>query len=166
MKTKKSIILTCLLVLSVGLSCRMIETLAGNESAGTVERLWADVPAFDGATKADTEIPLGARLIIRAVMRGRINFIAFTAHRSAQEVRDFYTVERMKAAGWTAGEEGCVGETDEEASRGAVCFFNRRNGTIEEGLAIVAAQDEQTGQTHIFYARIDLTPETTTTPTP
>lgn len=162
MKTKKSAILVCLLVLSVGLSCRMIETLAGNESAGTVERLWADVPAFDGATKADTEIPLGARLIIRAVMRGKISFIAFTANRPAQEVQNFYTVERMKTAGWTAGEEGCVGDTEEKPSQGAVCFFNRKNGAIEEGLAIVAAEDEQTGQTHIFYARIDLTPEAPT----
>ena len=69
MKTKKSVVLTCLLILAVGLSCRMVDTLTGNESAGTVDRLWADVPPFEGAAKADMAIPLAARLIIRAAMQ-------------------------------------------------------------------------------------------------
>jgi hypothetical protein len=137
----------------------MVDTLTGNESAGTVDKLWADVPAFEGAAKADMAIPLAARLIIRAAMQGKINFIAFTTSSSAQEVQDFYSKERMEAAGWTAGEEGCVGDTEEKVSQGAVCFFNRKDGKKEEGLAIIAAQDDQTGQTHIFYARIDMTQE-------
>ncbi len=157
MKTDKTVILFCLLVLAFCLSCRMLDTLGGNERAGTVDRLWSDVPAFEDATKADLAIPLGARLIIRAAMRGKINFIAFTTNRSAQEVRSFYTKERMKAAGWTAGEEGCIGDMEETDSRGAVCFFNRQDGGREEGLAIILAQDEKSGQTDIFYARIDLT---------
>lgn len=159
MKTKKSVILTCLLILTVGLSCRMVDTLTRNESAGTVDRLWADVPAFEGATKADLAIPLAVRLIIQAAMQGKINFIAFTTNSTAQEVQNFYTKERMAAAGWTASEEGCVGNTQEQTSQAAICFFNRTGGAKEEGLAIIVTQDEQTKQTQIFYARIDMTSE-------
>ncbi len=146
-----------MLVLSLCISCRLADTLAGGERAGTVERLWSDVPALDGAKKADLAIPLGARLVIRAAMQGKVNFIAFTTEKSAQEVQDFYTKERMKAAGWTAGEEGCVADSEARPSQGAICFFNRKDAKTEEGLAIILAQDEKTNQTDIFYARIDLT---------
>lgn len=165
MKTKKSVILTCLLILSVGLSCQMVDTLTGSESAGTVDRLWTDVPAFEGATKTDMAIPLAARLIIQAAMQGKINFIAFTTNSAPQEVQNFYTKERMAAAGWTASEEGCVGSAQDQSSQAAACFFNRKDGAKEEGLAIIVTRDEQTKQTQIFYARIDL-PAENPTPTP
>lgn len=156
MKNIETGVLICLLIFMC-LSCRMFETLSGNESAGTVDKLWTDVPAFEGAAKVDMAIPLGARLIIRAAMAGRISFIVFTTNRDAQAVKDFYSKEQMKAVGWTAGEEGCVSDTEEKDIRGAVCFFNRKDSGTEEGLAIVVAQDEKTGETNIFYARIDLT---------
>lgn len=158
MKTKNSIILVGLLALTFCISCRMMDTLAGNEKAGTVDKLWSDVPAYETATKADLAIPLGARLLIRTAMQGKVNFIAFTTGDDAQKVKDFYSADRMKAAGWTANEEGCVGDSDTE-SQGAVCLFERKNGEKEEGLAIIVAQDEKSKQTDIFYARLDLTQE-------
>lgn len=150
---------TLLLILLVGvvISCRMIETLTGNEKAGTVSSLWPDVPPLEGAQKADLQIPLGARLALRAAMQGKINFIAFTTDKSAQDVQNFYNNERMKAAGWTPNEKGCVGDTEDKKGQGAVCFFTRKDGNKQEGLAIIVAQDEKTKQTHIFYARIDMT---------
>lgn len=154
---QKLTLLSCLLALSMCLSCRMMDTLRGNHGAGTVERLWADVPALEDAAKADLEIPLGARLIIRTAMRGKINFIAFTTNRSAREVQDFYTIGRMQAAGWTAVEAGCVSDTEEKDIQGAICLFLRQTKGKEEGLAIILAQDEKSKQTDIFYARIDLT---------
>ena len=54
-----------ILIVGVVVSCRMVETLTGNSSAGTVSNLWPDVPPFAGATKAALEIPLGARLAIQ-----------------------------------------------------------------------------------------------------
>src|ERR1043165_6896832 len=89
-------ILVCLLIVIVGGSCRMVETLTGNEKAGTVSALWSDVPSVSGATKTDLALPLGARLMIRAAMQGKVSFIAFTTEKSAQEVQDVYTKERMK----------------------------------------------------------------------
>ncbi|MBA3768876.1 MAG: hypothetical protein H0W99_18225 [Acidobacteria bacterium] len=143
----------------------MIETLTGDGKAGTVDSLWPDVPPIEGATKADLAIPLGARLMIRAAMQGKINFIAFTTDKSVQEIQDFYTRERMKSAGWTASEKGCVSDTEEKKSQGAACFFNRRDESKKEGLAIVLAQDEKSKQTDIFYVRVDLT-ESSATPSP
>jgi hypothetical protein len=150
-------ILALILVLAVGLSCRLAERLTGDPKAGTVSSLWPDVPPLEGATKADLEIPLGARMALRAMMQGKINFIAFTTDRSATEVQAFYSKERMKAAGWTPNERGCIGDTEDKDNHGAICFFQRKDGNKEEGLAIVVAQDTKTKQTEIFYARIDLT---------
>ena len=162
MKTSTSI-LALILVLAVAVSCRLVENLGGNPKAGTVSSLWPDVPPFAGATKADLEIPLGARLAIRAMMQGKINFIAFTTDQTAQAVQDFYSNDRMKAAGWTPNDKGCVGDTEDKDNSGAVCFYKRKDGKQEEGLAIILAQDEKTKKTEIFYARIEL-PEPTPSP--
>ncbi len=155
-------ILFLIFVLAVAISCRFAETLTGDPKAGTVSSLWPDVPPLAGATKADLEIPLGARLAIRAMMQGKINFIAFTTDQSAQDVQAFYSNERMKAAGWTPSEKGCIGDTEDQEKHGAVCLYKRKEGKKEEGLAIALAQDEKTKKTQIFYVRIDLTDATPT----
>ncbi|MDQ6653348.1 MAG: hypothetical protein M3Y84_11450 [Acidobacteriota bacterium] len=153
-------IVALILVLAVAISCRFTERLTGDPKAGTVSSLWPDVPPLSGATKADLAIPLGARLAIRAMMQGKINFIAFTTDQSAQAVQDFYSNERMKAAGWTPSDKGCVGDSEDNDSHGAVCLFKRKDGKKEEGLAIVLAQDEKTKKTDIFYVRVDVTQPT------
>ena len=161
---KREQLLLCVLILVVGLSCRMIDTLSGGNKAGTVNDLWSDVPPLEGATKADVAIPLGARLMIRAAMQRKVNFIAFTTDKSPREVQDFYSKERMKSAGWESGEKGCVGDTEDKDNQGAICFFERAGGGKKEGLAIVLAQDEKSKQTDIFYARADLAEEAKPSP--
>ena len=146
-----------ILALGVVLSCRMAESLTGGAKAGTVSNLWADVPAFAGAQKADLEIPLGARLAMRAMMQGKVNFIAFTTDKSAEEVKTFYSNDLMKAAGWTPNQNGCIADTQDEKSQGAICLYGRKDGGKDEGLAIIVAENEKTKQTEIFYARIDMT---------
>jgi len=154
---KSTAIFALLLLFGAVVSCRMVESLTGGEKAGTVNSLWPDVPPFAGATKADLAIPLGIRLMLRAAMQGKINFIAFTTPRSAQDVKDFYTVDLMKSAGWTPNQKGCLGDTEDQKSEGAVCLFDRQDAGKKEGLAIIVAEDKKTKQTDIFYARIDLT---------
>jgi hypothetical protein len=156
MKTLQSLTVL-LLILATVLSCRMAETLTGSPKAGTVSSLWPDVPAFAGAQKADLEIPLGARLAMRAMMQGKVNFIAFTTDKSAEEVKGFYSNDRMKSVGWIPNEKGCIGDTQDEKSQGAICLFSRKDGGKDEGLAIIVAENEKTRTTEIFYARIDLT---------
>ena len=160
----RNTILVLLLAVTACSSCRIIDTLTGNGKAGTVNSLWPDVPPIAGATKADLALPLGARLAIRAAMQGKVSFIAFSTEQTAQAVENFYTKERMKAAGWT-GAQGCISDTEDKESQGAVCLFDRQSGSKKEGLAIVLAQDEKSKQTDIFYARIDLT-ESEATPSP
>lgn len=158
--TKSAAICALLLILGVVVSCRMVESLSGGEKGGTVSALWPDVPPFEGATKADLQIPLGPRLILRAATRGKINFIAFTTSKTAQEVKDFYTADRMKVAGWTPHDQGCIGDTEDKKDQGVVCLFQRKDGDRQELLAIIVAENEKTKQTDIFYARIDATQPT------
>jgi hypothetical protein len=153
----KGSVLALVLVLGVGLSCKLAERLGGDKNAGTVSTLWSDVPPFEGAVKADLEIPLGARLIIRAFSQGAVNFISFKTSKTAQEVKDFYTNDRMKSAGWTPHDKGCVGDTEDSQNHGGVCLFEKKAPDKQEMLAIVIAQDEKSPETNIFYARIDTT---------
>jgi hypothetical protein len=167
MARQSSLITTLLalaLITSIALSCQLAKNLTGDSKAGTVTSLWPDVPPLPSATKSDLEIPLGARLALRAFMKGQMNFIAFSTDQTAEEVKAFYSNERMKAAGWTPNEGGCVGDTEEKNNNhGAVCLFKRKDGAQEEGLAIVLAQDEKTKKTEIFYVRIEL-PEPSPSP--
>jgi hypothetical protein len=159
--SKSATIFALFLLLGVVVSCRMVESLSGGEKGGTVSTLWPDVPPFAGATKADLQIPLGPRLILRAATKGKVNFIAFTTSKSAQEVKDFYSADRMKAVGWSRHDQGCIGDTEDKKNQGAVCLFQRKDGDKDEVLAIIVAENEKTKQTDIFYARIE-----TSQPTP
>jgi hypothetical protein len=158
--TKSAAICAVFLLLSVVVSCRMVESLSGGEKGGTVSTLWPDVPPFEGATKTDLQIPLGPRLILRAATQGKINFIAFTTSKTAQDVKDYYSADRMKAVGWTPHDKGCIGDTADQKNQGAVCLFQRKDGNKQELLAIIVAENEKTKQTDIFYARIDATQPT------
>ena len=155
-----AVIVALFLLLSVVVSCRMVESLTGGEKAATVSSLWPDVPPFEGATKTDLQIPLAYRLILNAAMQGKINFIAFNTPKGAQAVKEFYNAERMKSTGWTPNEKGCVGDTQDQKNQGAVCLFQRKDGARKEGLAIIVAENEKAKLTDIFYARIDMTAPT------
>jgi hypothetical protein len=153
-------IIALFLLLSVVVSCRMVESLTGTGKAGTVSNLWPDVPPFEGATKTDLQIPMIYTLALRAAMQGKISFIAFNTNKTAQDVQDFYTADRMKAAGWAPNEKGCVGNTEDKTNQGVMCFFQRKDGAKQEGLAIIVAESEKEKKTDIFYARIDMTQPT------
>ena len=156
MRTSASL-LALILLFAVVVSCKLSERMMGDKNAGTVSALWPDVPPFAGATKTDMEIPLGARLLIRTMFQGKLNFISFRTDKPAQEVKDFYSKDRMKAAGWNADEKGCTGDSEDSKNHGAVCLYERKEAGKDEGLAIIVAQDEKLPDTNIFYARIDLT---------
>ena len=156
MRTSASL-LALVLMFGVVVSCKLSERLMGDKNAGTVSALWTDVPPFAGATKSDLEIPLGARLLIRTMSQGKVSFISFRTDKSAQEVKDFYSVDRMKAAGWIPNQKGCTGDSEDSKNHGAACFYEKKEAGKDEGLAIIVAQDEKLPDTNIFYARIDLT---------
>jgi hypothetical protein len=145
-------------------ACGIAESLMGNRSGGTVSNLWPDVPSVDGATKAEITMPLAFRLMLQGAFKGGIDYIAYTTSKTPDDVRGFYTVERMQANGWKAADMSgsaqdqlsCVGDTSDGASAGALCLFAKQDGQQKPLLAIVVAQNEQTKQTEVFYARIDV----------
>ena len=70
----------------------------------------------------------------------------------------------MKAAGWTPSDKGCIGDTEDKESHGAVCFFKRKDGNRRRVWPSSWRQDEKTKKTEIFYVRIEL-PEPSPSPT-
>jgi hypothetical protein len=146
----------------ITMACGIVNTVTGG-GAGTTSSLWSDVPSFEGAAKANLDLPLAAKLAVQAVFQGKLEFIAFTTSRSVQDVTNFYTADRMKGSGWTQQSMGCTsGTTSNQGNEGAFCFYGKEEDGKNTGLVIVATQDEKTKQTQIFYVRIDMTP----TPTP
>jgi hypothetical protein len=161
MITKKLVLALALLVgmMLFTSACNMVSSLLTGRSSGTVGELWADVPPVPGATQADMEMPLAARLAIQAMLQGRMDFIAFTSDQTPTQVQSIYTQETMNAHGWNLEDgPGCIGDSSDE-DMGAICFFGKREDGRDYGLAIVVAVDEDTRETNIFYARIDLTEE-------
>jgi hypothetical protein len=148
-------LLALALMLGVVVSCKLSERLGGDKNSVTVSSLWSDVPPFPGATKTDLQLPWAARLLINATSGGKFSFIAFRTDKSAPEVQEFYSKERMKTAGWTADEKGCTRDTANKQS--TICLFSRKEGGKDEALAIVLAQQEKLPETNIFYARVDTT---------
>jgi len=157
MRTSASL-LALALILGVAISCRLSERLGGGDkTVGTVSELWPDVPPFQGATKIEGEIPLAMRILVRGIMQGKASFIVYRADKSAQEVKDFYTVDRMKAAGWTAPDQGCSDNPHDKLNQGAMCVFSRNTAGKQENLTILITQQEKQPVTSIFYGRVDTT---------
>ena len=165
--TRKSVALVLALAMFLTMSCGIVNTLIGG-SAGTTDALWSDVPAFPGSTKANLDLPLAMKLIVQAAFQGKIEFIAFTTPKTPAEIQAFYSKESMKSKGWTSDTNGCSisnssgSGTPRSTSSGTLCLFGKKDGGKNYGLAIIAAQDDKTKATQIFFVRIDLT----TTPTP
>ena len=163
---RKTIAVLLTVAMFLTMACGALNILTGG-SAGTVGSLWSDVPPLAGATKANIDLPLAAKIAVQAIFQGKLEFIAFTTNQTAQDVQNFYTVDRMKASGWNTTETGgCTGSSTDATSTvqgaGAFCFFGKTEAGKDTGLAIIIAQDNKTKQTQIFYVRIDVTP----TPTP
>ena len=166
-KSRQPFIAALLLMLAFAMfmtmGCGIASALLGGKSSGTVDDLWADVPRLDNLTKANLDLPLSTRLIIKTMVKatlgndgGNFDFIAFTTSKTPKEVMDFYTTQRMTAASWNSTDvPGCTGDTSGNAqTQGSLCIFGKqvdKQGTL---LVIVVAQDESTKQTQLFYVRI------------
>jgi hypothetical protein len=146
------------------MGCGMLGSLLDNtSSSGTVSSLWPDVPPLQNAAKTNLEMPLAFRLMIQAAFRGGIDYVAYTTSQTPDEVRSFYSVERMKSSGWQAADlegnlgaqQSCVGDQQGAGSSGELCLFAKQDGNKEYLLAIVVAEDAKTKQADVFYARID-----------
>jgi hypothetical protein len=188
MRTKLIVILGAVLLLVAATACNLTSLIPGGGSAGTVATLWPDVPPLEGATRENIDMPLPIRVAMQAMLQGKLEFVVYTTSAAPQVVKDFYTKDRMAAAGWDpersagcefgstegaeaggAEAEGAEAEGTEaegaktETATGNMCFFSKQESGREVGLVIMTVQDEKTKKTQIFYARVygDVTPEPT-----
>ncbi len=162
MKTKFTLLLCLMLMFTLG--CGIVNSMLGlTNSAGTVSELWPDVPPLEGATKADLEMPLAFQLMIKAMTQGGVDYIAFTTSKTPDEIKGYYTAELMQSNGWKivdmegneANQQSCVGDQSDTGNAGALCLFSKEDSGSETILAIVIAQNAETQQSDVFYARIE-----------
>src|SRR5581483_2802850 len=146
-------------------------------NAGTVSNLWSDVPPLSNATKANINIPLPVQILIQGFIQAansdssnnvkldKFDFVVYTTPQTPADVASFYTVDKMKAAGWTEeGSSGCTAGAGDSGSGGAgFCAFAKKgNNGQETVLLIMPVQDDQTKQTQVFYVRFEATQKTPT----
>src|SRR3954468_8087221 len=141
MKNKVTVLGLLVAALIFTCACGMVSSLLGGKSAGTVSELWSDVPKMDGITKTEMDMPLAARLALKAVSQGKVNFIAYTTDQAPQAVLDYYTADRMKSQGWSAQDKSgggsgspCFGDTS-SSDAGSICVFTKNANSKNEILA-------------------------------
>ena len=160
----KGLVVLLVLTMFLTMGCNMVTSLFSG-GGGASHDLWSDVPAMDGMTKTDTGLPLAAKLAIQAAFQGAIDYVAYSTDKTPQEVLDFYSTDKMQAAGWNSADAGCVGDTgSDSATGGAVCFYTKETNGKKEALALVSAVDDSTKKTNVFFARIDVSKLETPTP--
>ncbi len=160
------------------LSSVVDKVTGGDSNLRTVSQLWSDVPRMDGLTPSDMDMPLPIKLVMRTIIgnlgllnpegqdrtTGNIDWIVFTSAKTPTDVQNYYTSQRMKATGWDVSKDStCLSGSEQGMAQiGVLCGFVKQSGNQETGLLIIAAPDDQTKQTDVFFLRL----EVAGTPTP
>jgi len=185
---KRNLLIACItLLVPATLACSVIDTVVnqavskavgGSDNLTVVSQLWPDVPRMDGLTPSQMDLPLPVKLLMRAVLgnlgrlnkpgedqtTGNIDWIVFTTTKTSDDVKNFYTNAQMTAQGWQASQNStCVSGSEQGITQvGVFCAFQKHSSDQETDLLIVAAPDDQTKQTNVFFLRL----EVAGTPTP
>lgn len=151
----------CALVWTSG--CGAVESLVGGGGGGSPATPWTDVPIMDGVTRQDSELPLPARLLLRTVLQPTLESAGISAEsfefmiyesstKKPQDVVNFYTKERMAAAGWTGAETlGCL-DPSQTGTQGVYCLFSRTDAQRNTLLALFVTED-QAGKIGLVFFR-------------
>jgi hypothetical protein len=88
---------------------------------------------------------------------GKVDWIVFDTDQTPEDVKAYYTPERMTENGWEQTEQSsCVQGSDFGMTEvGALCVFAKQTGDVQTQLAIITAQDEQTQKYHVFFLRLE-----------
>jgi hypothetical protein len=142
----------------------------------TTSELWADVPAFDGAKKADIDLPLPVQLMFKGMLAAgnqessdtKLNDVEaaiYSTDKSPAEVTQFYTQELMKSNGWTLPDQpGCDNATLADAQQiqalsGSICIFGKQGSNKDKkeftALFIMVQREESAKDTVIYYGRVE-----------
>lgn len=181
---KKIALFTLLLVVgAAGVGCSMVGSLTGLNNNGnmtTVAQLWPDVPKMDGLTASKMDMPLPVKLVMNTIFgnlgllngqgqdrtTGNVDWIAYTTPQPPDAIKTFYTPDKMTAAGWQQTDQStCVSGADQGVSQiGLFCVFQKMEGSQQTQLVIIAAPDDTSKQTNVFFIRLQET--ATPAPTP
>jgi hypothetical protein len=152
--------------------CGVLNPIMGDDTnMKTVPALWSDVPQIDGLAPSQMEMPFFIKLMMRTVIgnlgrvnkedrtTGNIDWIVFSSSRTPQDIQNFYTNARMTANGWESSDKStCIhGSEAGVAQVGAFCAFVKHQDDKQAQLVIIAAQDDQTRQTNVFFLRLEMT---------
>lgn len=172
----RAIVLVTLLFAAVAVSgCGMAKNLIGQNS-GTVSDLWSDVPAPPNGSKAAVDIPLPMQILIQGFVQAanadnsndtkldKFDFIAYQTNQTPSQVAEFYTADKMKAAGWNSEDTpGCSSGSETSGGAGAAgfCAFGKKGDAGKMTvLLIIPYQEDPSKQTQVFFVRFEGTEKT------
>ena len=151
--------------------CGAVGNLVNNAvggKAGTVANLWPDVPALEGATKSNLDLPLPLKLAGQALVKAsasssdvkldNFDMISFATKKTPQDVGAFYATEKMQTLGWNVPDQpGCMTGGGSSSAGGGFCMFAKKSadGKTSSILLLAMAQDDKTKDTQVFYIRFD-----------
>lgn len=155
---RKSILTTVLILAIIALAA-----CGGGDSSKSI---WPDVPVPPDAQGSDVRLPLPIRLLIQTAVRAssrgenvdvdKFDFVGYTTTQTPQQVAEFYSEERMSAAGWTAADGmNCTAAMGEQGGGGGFCMFGKDDGSQQSVLFIATASDDGKNETNIFFVRFD-----------
>jgi hypothetical protein len=152
-------------------SCRVIDKLYGGDlNLKKVGQLWSDVPRMDGLGPSDMEMPFYVKVLMRTTLNNlyRLNkngedktpatgdWAVFTTSKSPDDVRNFYTNDRMTSfGGWETSKTSTCVKGNDQGFAGIGCVYKKVSGNHGTGLLIVAALDEQKKDTNVFFVRVE-----------
>lgn len=172
--------LLLVVVLSLTSCSRIINRFIEDKNLTKVGDLWPDVPKMDGLASSEATLPLYVHVVLRTALNNlyRLNkegedktpakgdWAAFTTQKSADDVRNFYSNERMTNFGqWDASQKSTCVDGKQYGFSGVACVFGKNANNRGTGLLIIASQDEAKKETNVFFVRVE-TDETRNTNKP
>jgi hypothetical protein len=166
---KSSAVILCALVFTV-ISCRLINSFTNDPNLKKVGELWSDVPRMEGLTATDAEMPMFVKVLMRTALNNlwRLNnanenrtpstgdWAAFATPKSPDDVKNFYTNERMTSLGsWDPSNKQTCANGREQGFNGVACVFTKTANNRGIGLLIAAVTDDKTKQTNVFFVRVE-----------
>jgi len=140
-------------------------------SAPTVTQLWKDVPQMDKMSKSDMDMPVTMKIIVQPLMNRVLgqgkssgDWIVFTTMQKPEDIKNFYTNERMtKFGNWDPSNKStCLtGDSQGIPQVGLFCVFEKHQNNRQIGLAIITGEYEQNKALNVFFLRVDNPVETT-----
>ncbi|MCS6874970.1 MAG: hypothetical protein RML33_00450 [Acidobacteriota bacterium] len=174
---KISTMIALLLFFLVFLGCGYIlekveKTIVGDMPMKKASQLWKDVPQIEGAKPIQMEDPpLPVKIAIGLMLKQsghleegeKIEWIAFETERSAQEIKQIYSAEKMRNFGnWLSDlkdMEPCqfIQNTAQQQgdSQALGCSFEKEDNGIKSYLIVFSTKPETEKNNLVFYLRAE-----------